>query len=502
MSTITHRRSIGKSRITISAQDRQHHRPLTLMLPIRTLQRQSPRWVSKSTSSTSFAESQGTTSGKSSWSSWWAKKPRWPPPPMRSSPSSSKRKLQSRERMGSLQKLCSLQRRVAEAAEAAKLAEVQRGIREMMREIIRTIGTRRISGSAFIASGEGTPPRTAWASSVAILPSLPILQQRHQLRLLRLSPRRSRTIGWWPAQVLHPVIGSLIADARLTSPAIDQCSSPTPNILRIRSRWRDTMGSDRLHQDMEVLGWFVNYQMERRKRSYSKKWCICQGRSISSHNLRSLTKTSKSNRWITTVSTSTIAMASWLPLHLRLMGYSFWIAFWIELRDRPNTPISTTAACWHLSQLGMHLGTMQRSGCYGTAAWRTSVSRLWRSCRRSLPTLRQWPGSVIARVASNANWRENPLLRIRSPVPLSLCSSCTRTYAVPWNKPSEEVDICCSSSTTPQGIQTSIYWSTSRKPSRNSKNGRLLEKRSRASKWSDFVLMEAVSIPPRNSQNT
>jgi hypothetical protein len=42
-----------------------------------------------------------------------------------------------------------------------------------------------------------------------------------------------------------------------------------------------------------------------------------------------------------------------------------------------------------LRRLGMHLGTMQRSGCYGTAAWHTSVSRLWRSCRRSLPTLRR-----------------------------------------------------------------------------------------------------------------
>jgi len=63
--------------------------------------------------------------------------------------------------MGSLQKLCSLERKVAKVAEAAKAAEVQRGIREMIREIIRTIGKRRISGSAFIAIGEGIPPRTA-----------------------------------------------------------------------------------------------------------------------------------------------------------------------------------------------------------------------------------------------------------------------------------------------------------------------------------------------------
>ena len=65
--------------------------------------------------------------------------------------------------MGSLQKLCSLQRKVAEAAEAAKWAKVQRGIREMIREIIRetTIGKRRICRSAFIASGQGISPSTA-----------------------------------------------------------------------------------------------------------------------------------------------------------------------------------------------------------------------------------------------------------------------------------------------------------------------------------------------------
>jgi len=66
--------------------------------------------------------------------------------------------------MGSLQKLCSLQRRVAKvvmAVKPIKAAEVQRGIREMIREIMRTIGKRRISGSAFIASGEGISPRTA-----------------------------------------------------------------------------------------------------------------------------------------------------------------------------------------------------------------------------------------------------------------------------------------------------------------------------------------------------
>ena len=82
---------------------------------------------------------------------------------MRLSPSSSKRKLQSRERMGSLQKLCSLQRRAAEvvvmAVKPVEVAKVQGGIREIIRET--TIGKRWISGSAFIATGEGTPPRTA-----------------------------------------------------------------------------------------------------------------------------------------------------------------------------------------------------------------------------------------------------------------------------------------------------------------------------------------------------
>ena len=368
----------------------------------------------------------------------------------------------------------------------------------MIREIIRET-KRRISGSAFIASGEGIPPRTAWASSSAILPRLPILQQKHQLkhRLLQLSPLRSRTIGWWPAQMSHPVIGSSIADARLTSPAVDQCSSSTPNILRIRRWWRDTMGSHRLHQDMEVLGWLASCQMERRKQSYSNKWCICRGCFTSSHSLKSWPRMLKLNRWITTVSTSTIAMASWLPMHLRSMGYSFWI----ELRNRSNTPISKTVAYWHLKRLGMHLGMMQRRGCYGTAAWHMSVERPWWSCGRS-PTLRRWPGSAIARAASGANQVENPSLRTWLPMPLSLCSSCTQTYAAPWKQPSEEVNICCSSSTMPRGILMSTYWSTSRKPLRNSKNGRLWQKRRRASKWSDFVQMEAVSIPPRNSQNT
>jgi hypothetical protein len=43
------------------------------------------------------------------------------------------------------------------------------------------------------------------------------------------------------------------------------------------------------------------------------------------------------------------------------------------------------------------------------------------------------------------------------PKPLSLCSTYTRTYAVPWKQPWEEVDICCSSLTTPRGIRMSTY---------------------------------------------
>jgi hypothetical protein len=59
-----------------------------------------------------------------------------------------------------------LQRRAAEEAEAARLAKVQRVIREIIREIIgemireTTIGKRRMSGSAFIASSEDTHSRT------------------------------------------------------------------------------------------------------------------------------------------------------------------------------------------------------------------------------------------------------------------------------------------------------------------------------------------------------
>jgi len=156
-------------------------------------------------------------------------------------------------------------------------------------------------------------------SNVAILQSLPTLQQKQQLKhpLLQLSPRRSRTIGWWLAQMLHLVIGSSIADAQLTCLAVDRCLSPTPNILWIWRKWSDTMGSHRLHPDMEVLGWLASCQMERQKRSYVKKWCICRDHSMLSHSHRWWKRMSKSNRWITTVSPCSIAKASWLPLHLR-----------------------------------------------------------------------------------------------------------------------------------------------------------------------------------------
>ena len=49
---------------------------------------------------------------------------------------------------------------VVMAVKPIKAAEVQRGIREMIGEIIRTIGKRRISGSAFIATGKCIPPTT------------------------------------------------------------------------------------------------------------------------------------------------------------------------------------------------------------------------------------------------------------------------------------------------------------------------------------------------------
>jgi len=238
MSTTMHSGSIGTSTITISAQSQ---RPLTLTLPTpMQMQRQSPRWVGKSTSSTSFAGSHGMMSEKSSWSPWWTKMAECLPHPTILSPSLSKKKLQWREGFGSLQKPCSLQRRVAKvvvmAVKPVKVAKVQRGIREIIRE--KTIGNRTICGSAFIPIGKGISPRTAWASNTVILQSLPTLQQKHQLkhRLLWLSPLRSRPIGRWPVQMLQPGIGSSIADAQLTSPAVDQWSSPTLNILRNQRR--------------------------------------------------------------------------------------------------------------------------------------------------------------------------------------------------------------------------------------------------------------------------
>jgi hypothetical protein len=86
--------------------------------------------------------------------------------------------------LGSSQKLYSFQRKVAKAVEAAKSAKVQKGIREMIREIMRTIGKGMMCGSALIASGEGISPRTARASNTAILLRLPTLHQNHRLRLL------------------------------------------------------------------------------------------------------------------------------------------------------------------------------------------------------------------------------------------------------------------------------------------------------------------------------
>jgi len=97
------------------------------------------------------------------------KTPWWLRHPMRLSPSLSKRKLRSRERMGSVQKLCSSQSKMAKVAEVAKSAKLQRWIREMITEILKMIGKGRIWRSAFIASSEVISPRTAWASNAAIL---------------------------------------------------------------------------------------------------------------------------------------------------------------------------------------------------------------------------------------------------------------------------------------------------------------------------------------------
>jgi len=216
--------------------------------------------------------------------------------------------------------------------------------------------------------------------------------------------------------MLHSMIGSWIADAQLTSLAVDQFSSPTLNILRISRRWRDRMGSHRLHLDMEVLGWLASCQMERWKRSYFKKRFIWWDCSTSSHSLRSWTRMSKSNQWITTVPTSTMPKASWLPLHLRSMGDSVWIELW----SWPNWPISMIAACWHLWHLGMHLGFMQRCRCYGTAAWHMSVSKSWRSCQWSR-MLQDWLESGIATVASSASLFASSSLP-QPPAPLSHCS--------------------------------------------------------------------------------
>jgi len=231
MWTTTHRGSIGMSRITISAQDWQYHRPLTLMLLIRTLQGWSPRWVRRNTLSTSFTGSRGTTTGNSSWSSWSTNLPWWLPRPMRSSPTSSKSNVQSRDRLGSLQKLWSRQRKVVQAAERARSAKVQRQSREIIREIIRTIRKRKIYQSDFICNSDGISPRTVWASNPAFIQKVLTLQQNHRQRSLRMSPLGWRTIGRWVAEMVHPVIGSFIPDAWLKSLAIDQSSLRTHNIL-------------------------------------------------------------------------------------------------------------------------------------------------------------------------------------------------------------------------------------------------------------------------------
>jgi hypothetical protein len=65
------------------------------------------------------------------------------------------KKLQSRERMGLLRILCTLQRTVAKSTSTVKAVVLKR----WMREIIRMIEKRRICRSTIIANGEGISPR-------------------------------------------------------------------------------------------------------------------------------------------------------------------------------------------------------------------------------------------------------------------------------------------------------------------------------------------------------
>lgn len=181
----------------------------------------------------------------------------------------------------------------------------------------------RICGGAFIASSEGIPHATAWASNFALLQKLPTLHQEHPPRQLWLSPHWSTTSGWWLAQHLDPVIGSFSEDAQLTTPVIDQCSSPALNILRMCREWCDSMVSARLYPDLEAFGLLRSSRLKKQEWSYSKKWCICREHWTWCHGLRSSTRTSKSNNSITTVSKCSIAKGGWFPPHLRSISNWF-----------------------------------------------------------------------------------------------------------------------------------------------------------------------------------
>jgi len=158
------------------------------------------------------------------------------------------------------------------------------------------IGTPRLVTSAPRCSHSCHQTYYVHADFSSVLPGASV--GKHQV--LQLSKHQWRTISWQLARILHPVIGSLIAHAELTSLAIDQQSSPIPNNLYIGRKWLDTIGFDGFHPVMKELGWFASRQMEWWKWSHSKLRCICQDLSITSHNLRSWKQLSNQNRWITT----------------------------------------------------------------------------------------------------------------------------------------------------------------------------------------------------------
>jgi hypothetical protein len=214
------------------------------------------------------------------------------------------------------------------------------------------------------------------------------MQQKNQRKLLRLSARPSRTIGWRPAQVVHPVIGSSIADARITSPAMDQCSS----LHRISSKYETGDGIRWGHiVCIQIWESYVDLAAASRKdgndhtpRSGAIAGVVQPHLPVLDHRQQCQNRTSEALRSQPLHSPWRVDCHSisgrWATCSGSGSGSSIW--------DRLNTPrLTTTAACWHLRRRRIHSSTMQRSGCFGTAAWHTWASRLWRSCPRSLLTL-------------------------------------------------------------------------------------------------------------------